>query len=108
MSLDVSLVCECCDTELYGANITHNLNQMASAAGAYEACWRPDENGITRASQLTPILRGAIGRLEKHPELFKQFNPSNGWGNYEGLVEWLSDYADACEKYPNAIVEVSR
>lgn len=58
MSLDVALfqpttvTCEKCGHEqhvsngeqwLFDANITHNLNRMAGAAGIYDALWRPDE-----------------------------------------------------------------
>ena len=37
MSLDVWLV-EVLPTEVYSANITHNLNRMADEAGIYEQC----------------------------------------------------------------------
>lgn len=53
MSLDVTLiapsVCPHCSgpissgSEVYDANITHNLAEMADAAGIYLACWRPGE-----------------------------------------------------------------
>lgn len=108
MSLDVYLECECCETELFSGNITHNLWAMADAAGVYEACWRPEEIGITRAHQLTPLLRPAIARLRTYPELFQQFDSPNGWGLYVNFVPWLEEYADACERYPNAKVRASR
>lgn len=41
MSLDISLVCLCCNTHVFDANITHNLIPMAREAGVYEACWHP-------------------------------------------------------------------
>lgn len=68
MSLDVQLrgepatidcVCSQCGhihknkeaAEYFGANITHNLREMASNAGIYEAVWRPEDIGIEMASQ---------------------------------------------------------
>ena len=39
MSLDVYLMVD--NERVYDANITHNLNSMASEAGCYEALWRP-------------------------------------------------------------------
>ena len=93
---------------LYDANITHNLGKMADAAGLYEALWRPDENGLTTAAQLIEPLRNGLNTLRKFPEQFSPLNPSNGWGNYDGLVEFVTKYLEACEKYPFAAVEVSR
>lgn len=96
------------DGEVYSSNVTHNLNRMADAAGIYEACWRPEEIGVTKASQLVPLLRAGLEKLKADPERFQQLNPSNGWGNYEGLVAWVEDYLRACEAYPDADVEASR
>lgn len=42
MSLDVYLeVREI--TDVFSANITHNMGKMASECGVHTACWRPDE-----------------------------------------------------------------
>lgn len=95
-------------TDVFTANITHNLNQMADAAGIYEHVWRPDEIGITTARQLIEPLRQGIALLRSDPARFKALNPSNGWGDYDGLVRWLERYLAACEEHPDAEVEVSR
>ena len=42
------------DAKLADVNITHNLNKMADAVGLYEVLWKPDEIGITTASQMIP------------------------------------------------------
>lgn len=94
--------------EVFSRNITHNLNKMAAEAGIYEALWRPEEIGITTAEQLIDRLQAGIKWLEAKPDFFKQFNPSNGWGNYEGLVDFVRDYLKACKEHPKAIVRVSR
>lgn len=93
---------------VYEANITHNLGQMAEAAGVYKALWRPEEIGVTRASQLVPLLRGGLSQLESDPAYFRKFNPANGWGTYDGLVKFVRRYLEACEEYPDAEVYVSR
>lgn len=125
MSLDVSLVgtptevsccCPCCshehtrkDTpEFFSANITHNLNGMANEAGIYEALWRPEDIGITKASQLIAPLRAGVDLMKSDPERFSKFNASNGWGTYVGFVPWIERYLQACEENPDANVEVSR
>lgn len=93
---------------VFSANITHNLGQMAGAAGIYHACWRPEEIGVTKAWQLIPLLTQGIANLQDEPEHHKKFNPKNGWGDYDCFVAWVHQYLKACEKNPNAEVEVSR
>ena len=94
--------------EVYSRNITHNVNNIARAAGIYEHLWRPDEIGITNAKQLIVPLRVGLSILESNPEKFRKMNPDNGWGSYDGLVDFVRDYLAACEAHPGAMVEVSR
>ncbi len=98
MSLDVYL------GDVYRNNITHNLNSMADAAGIYMQLWRPSEVGITKASQLIEPLRAALDDLRERPEFFRKFNPKNGWGTYEGFLDFVESYVSACEQYPDEIV----
>ena len=94
--------------EVYWANITHNLDKMAEAAGIYEHLWRPDEIKITKAKELIEPLRQGLHNLKSEPERYKKFNPENGWGSYDGLVKFVENYLNACYEYPDADVEVSR
>jgi hypothetical protein len=96
------------DDTVYSANITHNLSEMADAAGIYKHLWRPDEIGITKASELIEPLRAGLEQLQANPLHFQQFNPDNGWGSYEGLLRFVRDYWRACEEWPDAEVSVSR
>jgi hypothetical protein len=89
-------------------NMTHNLGRMANAAGIYKYLWRPDEIGVTHAHQLIEPLQHGLKRLTSAPDMFRAFNPSNGWGTYDGLIVFVSEYLDACEAYPEASVHVSR
>lgn len=93
---------------VYSRNITHNLNKMADEAGIYSHLWRPDEIDVNDASQLIEPLEKGLEILKSNPSKFKQFNPSSGWGTYEGLVDFVDDYLNACKKYPHARIEVSR
>ncbi len=106
MSLDVYLMCG--KRDVYNANITHNLGAMAVAAGIYEACWHPDEIGITKASELVPLLRAGLAKLKADPQHFEQFNAPNGWGLYEHFVPFVEKYLEACEDCPDATVRASR
>ena len=95
---------------VWEANITHNLGTMACNASGrlYCAVWRPDEEGLKTAADVLPVLVDGIATLKAQPDRFRELNPPNGWGTYEGLVEFLEDYRDACEKWPKAEVEASR
>ena len=93
---------------VYSRNITHNLNKMAGEAGIYKPLWRPDEIGIERAHQLIEPLRAGLELLRSDPARFEPFNPPNGWGTYDGLVDFVVDYLEACERFPTATVSVWR
>jgi hypothetical protein len=107
MSLDVYLV-QMQPTEVYGSNITHNLNKMARESGLYQALWCPEELGVVTAWELIPYLREGLKSLKSDPEHYEQFNPPNGWGSYGDLVRFTEQYLDACIKNPDSQVKVSR
>lgn len=94
--------------ELYDANITHNLNTMAEAAGIYKELWRPEEIGITKAHQLIAPLTAGLAKMKKDPDEFKKYDPPNGWGSYICFVSWIEKYIEACREYPMADVYASR
>jgi hypothetical protein len=96
------------DNRVYSANITHNLNAMAKVVEIYMPLWRPDEIGITTASELIKPLAVGLNELIYDPVKYKKFNPPNGWGSYEVLVEFVREYLAACQKWPNANVRVWR
>lgn len=119
MSLDIYLefrgsrpcTCECGHQHrsnepevVFEANVTHNLNRMADAAGIYSCLWHPGEERIERAGDLVPKLSQAISLLEASPEKFRAHNPSNGWGSYEGFLSFLRDLRAACVEWPAAHV----
>ncbi len=94
--------------DLYMANITHNLGPMANEAGIYLHLWRPEELGIAKASELINPLNLALYMMRNEPDRFIFFNPPNGWGSYKDFIPWLDHYLDACKRYPDASVRVSR
>lgn len=113
MSLDVFLTLPDSATspdtpEVFTANITHNLNKMAKAAGIYEPLWRPEEVGISRAKQLIMPLTRGLAELKRRKEFYMLLAPSNGWGSYEGLIVFVQRYLEACKEYPTADIVISR
>jgi hypothetical protein len=91
--------------ELFSRNITHNLGEMADKAGIYMCLWRPDELGLNVASEIVDVLTEGLSDLKNRPEFFKKFNPENGFGDYDGLVEFAESTLTACKKYPLATID---
>jgi hypothetical protein len=112
MGLDIWLTSPACPTcgrsdEVFQCYITHNMGKMAREAGISDVLWRPHENNITVASQWVAPLKSGIEMMRAEPERFKQFNPKNGWGNYDEFLSWLDDLLAACIAHPQAIIDIS-
>jgi hypothetical protein len=107
MSLNIYLTATV-PTGVFSTGITHNLGRMAREAGIYEHLWRPDELGVTKATELIEPLQAGLSALEAAPDRFRAFNAPNGWGKYEDLVEMVKRYLEACREYPEATIHVSR
>ncbi len=96
--------------EVYHANITHNLTDMAKAVGRkfYQSIWRPEELGVTKAGFLVSDLLSGLVHLQTYPDKYRPLNPENGWGSYEVLVSFTWNYLQACRQWPEAKIEVCR
>lgn len=91
-------------------NYTHNTNDMIAAALRAETgddvpmCTGPLGSAIgpawwkrldgANATDGATYLRSIISGLESDPERFRAMNPSNRWGDYDGLLAVLNDMAD--------------
>ena len=106
MSLDVMLHVD--GEEVFSANITHNLNEMADAAGIYKHLWRPEEIGITKASELIAPVEAGLTDMVARPSHYEQYNAPNGWGLYKHFLPWIAKYLEACKRHPDADVSVCR
>jgi hypothetical protein len=115
MSLDVTLMITQ-PTEVYTSNITHNLGVMARAVKLsdgntlYNILWRPDEciPPYEVASEISELLDEGLNILLASPEEYKQYNPENGWGSYDGLVSFVYRYRNATWEYPESTLQISR
>lgn len=107
MSLNVYLENEDGE-ELYSRNITHNLTNMAGAAGIYYCLWIPEEFDIIYARQLIDPLEKGVALLATNKSRFEVFNSSNGWGMWEHFLPFCADYLQACRDHPDALIRISR
>lgn len=107
MSLDVYLEVVK-PVEVFSANITHNLNKMAEAAGIYKHLWWPEELGITKAGELIAPLKLGYTAMKLNPDFYRKYEPENKWGTYDNFIPWLEKYIEACEQNPEATVRIWR
>jgi len=113
MSLDVDLMV-IKPTSIFSMNITHNLGKMAgevklsNGKTLYDVLWRPDEHGYYTAQDISELLDEGWNILLAFPEKYKAYNPDNGWGEYNGLCEFVYRYRNACWETPDAELRVSR
>ena len=87
--------------------ITHNLNTVVSELGLlvglpyYEVIWRPDglfglKNGEVPVGLVLIVLPDLIKNLLKFEDHLTEYLPSNGWGTFESLIDFLCDYLKEC------------
>ena len=107
MSLEIKLT-RTHPTEVFGAVITHNVNEIADAAGVYKPIWRPEECGIKTAAEMIPHLRDGLAELKRDPERYRALEPQNKFGTYDGFVAWTERYLAACVEYPDAEIQARR
>lgn len=97
--------------ELFSANITHNLGEMASAAGIYTALWHPyeltEDRSFPTAGELIPLLENGLKKLKEDSSYYRQFDSPNGWGMYDNFVPFVEKVLNACKKHPKATVKTS-
>ena len=128
VSYDGGITFEPRQEEVYSANITHNLGEMAGKAGIYEALWRPhrlkegynipegdhdaeykfEEANPSKANEIIPVLEKGLADLKARPKHYEKFNASNGWGMYDNFVPFVEKYLDALKEFPEADIDIWR
>ena len=112
MSLDFYLETPRCDAcgrlgdTLFTRNITHNVNVMWMEAGCYEALYGRD--GSKKAGEIIVVLQRALADMEARPAVYEAMNPENGWGSYDGALDYLRDVLAHCILRPDALIKVCR
>lgn len=107
--------------EFWYGNITHNLCQMAEDClsfeeeyqhyNLYDLLWRDTQVPFTGVYLNIYIahLSYCLYVLKNDPDHFKKFNPENGWGTYEQLVNFVEEFIKALVTMPEGShIEYSR
>lgn len=93
------------ELKLYWSNATHNLSPMWHKAGIYDALYDSKDK---EAGTIIPALRTGLKEMIIHRKEYEKLNPPNGWGDYNGALEFLAGVLDACENTPKARIWISK
>jgi hypothetical protein len=84
-------------------NYTSNVSGMWTEALGHRLA---DLHGRTAGDSITS-LRNAIADMETRPDHYRAMNPPNGWGDYEGALDYLRQLHTACCAHPKADIHIS-
>ena len=92
------------ETDIEVGNYTYNVNPMYARAMNIKGLSKALEG--KKCKRLIPLLKGGIANMENNPDVYKRMNPENGWGDYEGALDFLRKIFNKCNEYPNYKVRV--
>jgi len=100
MSYNISLIQKVTVGDV--GNYTYNVSSMY-----YEALGMmlSDLNG-KYAYDIIPIIAKGLADMANNPDKYKAMNPANGWGNYDGALNYLGKLLNECLNHPEAQIEV--
>ena len=83
-------------------NVTYNLSPMIREVFVIPL---RDMYGVT-GYQISHCLKVSIQSMVFKQEKLEKLNPSNGWGSYDVLFNFILDLKKACDEYPNERLKV--
>lgn len=84
-------------------NYTSNVSAMWAKALGHQL---RDLHGRT-ASEATENLARAVADMAACPDLYEAMNPANGWGDYQGALNYLTRLYDGCRRWPDSTITIS-
>lgn len=103
MSFDISLQGWVHATVFDVGNYTSNVSGMWTKALGFPLRSLKGK----RASEVLPELNRAVSHMVNNREEYIPMNPPNGWGDYEGALEYLRKLRDGCAANPDAEIHIS-
>ena len=105
MSWDISLEKEKLMLDkIYIGNYTYNVNPMYAKAMGIIGLNEFLQN--QRCSEVIPTLKEGIRNMELYPKVYKKMNPKNGWGDYDGALQFLKDILLNCKTHLDYTIKV--
>lgn len=59
------------------------------------------------AGESVELLLKGVNDMEAYPAFYRAMNPDNGWGDYEGALDYLRSLLRACQDHPLARIVVT-
>jgi hypothetical protein len=84
-------------------NYTGNVSGMWTEALGYCLADLEDKT----AGDYIDDLNRAVADMEANPAKYEAMNPANGWGNYNGALDYLRRLRDACTAHAKATIYIS-
>lgn len=84
-------------------NYTSNVFPMWCEALGHSLADLAEKN----AGASLPALQRAVADMEADPARYQAMNPANGWGDYDGALDYLRRLRDACAEHPKATIRIS-
>ena len=111
MSLDLYLretPCETCGHQHEALNFNYTYNVSPMWYKIYpDAKNMVDIDGMT-GEEAYKKLSYARKVLESQPKEFMALNPSNGWGSYDGFLDFINELIKACMDNPKLVWDSCR
>lgn len=108
MSYDFAMDTDCGGPErhvvLDGINYTYNVWPMY-----YDVLGGTGVNDLDGKTgrECIPLLRAAVAKMETSPAKYREMNPDNGYGDYEGALRTLRELLAWCLSAPLATMRIS-
>jgi hypothetical protein len=101
--LEIDTGAECMATVADIGNYTANVSPMWTRALGEPLA---DLHGRTAGGVVEQLDR-AIAAMQAAPGEYEAMNPANGWGRFEGALNYLRDLRAACAEHPKTQIRVS-
>lgn len=107
MSYDVSL-------GTYVRDRWYEIIEIGNMTSNVAGMWRlasPNTDGLKglhgkRAGEAIQPLSQAILRMRADPDAYVPLEPSNGWGSYQGAMDFMEQILKQCRQHPWLVIEV--
>ncbi|MFE5582529.1 hypothetical protein [Kitasatospora sp. NPDC056531] len=101
--LEIDTGSDCLTTVVEVGNYTSNVSPMWTRALGEPLRELDGQN----AGHAVALLDTAISAMQAAPAEYREMNPANGWGRYEGALDYLKRLRAACAEHPKTTIRVS-
>lgn len=90
---------------LFWKNYTHNVTPMWHKAKIYDELYNSDGK---HPKEIMEKLRLGLKDMQDNRKEYKILDPDNGWGDCDSAMAFLSDIIDACSRFPEGTIHISK